>query len=435
MGKGNISLKEACFFLEKINSSRTNLDTLPNLRNLLIKKSLFHTINKEKSLERYSIFKIFHNTRYLNETEFFAAIRNMPSEKIKDYDFSLAQRILPRLLVRLSKEKNNPIKFSQAVDIVRKNSFSENEIWKQNKHWLSDAALSLSELFGPAFDGYLNKTKPFLNLHDSVFFLTGIDYGNPKNKQLGVFLKNNIIYQDKNNVHHVRCANDLSTIIRAWGNLEVCGTEGFSRILNLSISNQYENIKDENFAKEAAYWNLPSQEYSGVENIYLMSQSVPSPFDTSKAWQSGDFVGRFLDRKDIRIGFFGNYTDCCQHFIGVGKLAAISSAKDDFAGLFVIEKEQRIVAGSFVWEAKENQSVIGVCFDSVEILKAYRERSEIFDIYRQVWCDFKKKYSKITLGMNPFHLLPTEEKLPIPQNIYSDAGVQYVLNEMQKQYS
>ena len=45
--KGNISLKEACFFLEKINSSRTNLDTLPNLRNLLIKNLYFIKLIKK----------------------------------------------------------------------------------------------------------------------------------------------------------------------------------------------------------------------------------------------------------------------------------------------------------------------------------------------------------------------------------------------------
>ena len=114
-------------------------------------------------------------------------------------------------------------------------------------------------------------------------------------------------------------------------------------------------------------------------------------------------------------------------------LVECPSVKDDFSALFVVEKEGRIVAGSLVWQAVEDQKVTGVCFDSVEGLSAYKKRPEIFDIYRQVCCFFKKQYENITFGKNPFTSIKAERTLPIPSGIYTDAKVQFLLDEMQNQ--
>ena len=96
-----------------------------------------------------------------------------------------------------------------------------------------------------------------------------------------------------------------------------------------------------------------------------------------------------------------------------------------------MEKEGRIIAGSFVWLAKKGKNVLGVCFDSVEALTAYKERPELFSIYKQVVLDLNKIYPTITFGMNNFSLNRADRKLPIPLNVYSDARVQFVLNENQ----
>ena len=159
---------------------------------------------------------------------------------------------------------------------------------------------------------------------------------------------------------------------------------------------------------------------------------VPDAFDIRTFWSCGEYVGRFLSRSDVRVGFFGHYVGCCQHFTGTGNTAAISCIKDKDSQLFVIEKKGRIIAGSFVWRTNtDNQK--GVCFDSVEVLKSYEKRPEIRSIYQEVCDSLSKDYQKITFGKTPFDSLRRVSALPIPEGVYTDARAQFVLGANQKQ--
>jgi len=353
----------------------------------------------------------------------------MSVSKITDYDFSLAQRILPRLLVCFS-----GMHYNEAVDTIRGKKFYVHTSYLENGHWLAERALAFAELFGVKFDAYLNKVSPYLKLFEAGSFIKDIDYGNPKNKELGKFLMNNVVYQKSNNVYDVHDLTELEKICRAWKNIPLDGIRAkkYRKVLSLCDAYFYREINNVPFSREAMYWKMLEKDYVEAEKIYIEAQKSPEPFDTKKIWKVGKYEGRFLPRSDVRVGFFGHYTGCCQHFTGTGSTAAISCMKDASSQLFVVEKDGRIVAGSFVWKTDANDCK-GICFDSVEVLSSYEKRKEILSIYKSVCDSLSKDYQKITIGKNPFDLSERVEPLPIPKDVYTDAHAQFVFCDSQRQ--
>ena len=180
-----------------------------------------------------------------------------------------------------------------------------------------------------------------------------------------------------------RPLEELSIIAQNWKSIENQMRDlnkditklNYTKILDICKSAKYKNSRNLSFAAEAATHGVPEKKYHQCEDIYLAGLKVPEPFDSKKTFKEGKYVGRFLPRDDARTLFFGAYTDCCQHFDGAGGACAISTVKDPFSQLFVIEDTERknkIVAGSWVWENTEG-NYREVCFDNIEIKEPSRE--------------------------------------------------------------
>ena len=195
-----------------------------------------------------------------------------------------------------------------------------------------------------------------------------------------------------------------------------------------------------NFATEAAKWGVDERRYKDFEDIYAAGLNVPEPFDSSKRFEFGDYCGRFLPRDDIRTGFFGGHTNCCQHFNGAGKACAISTVKDPYSQLFVIESKEtgRIVAGSWVWENTEGTHR-DVCFDNIEAIGDYARHPILNHIYNMAgkYLTEEENCRYVTIGMGYQDAETSKYKpvkpIPLPTqygNQYSDAkGTQVLLAE------
>lgn len=424
------SVRDVMMLLEKIyKKTDPNYDFFAE-KMTLDKVNFFHHCFLKDVPREYVFARMLYHTRYLNAAEFSVAYKSMGVSKMLEYDFSLAQRILPRLLSYLSK-----IPYQEAVDVIRRNKILDaHNFYSENERWLSEAALTLAEVFGVKYDTYLKRVLPFMNLCDATSFIKNIEYGNPKNKSLGEFLQNNVVYQKTDRYHSVHDLTELEKICHSWKNIPLKDIKAnrYRKILSLSEIYCYKKIKNVPFSREAVYWRMPEKDYIPAESIFLEGQNVPEPFDTKTTWKCGEFVGHFLPRSDVRVGFFGHYVGCCQHFTGTGSTAAISCIKDENSQLFVIERNGRIIAGSFVWQADVNDHK-GVCFDSVEVLKSYEKRKEVQSVYQKACNSLAKDYQKITFGKTPFNEVERVRALPIPDGVYTDARVQFVINENQKQ--
>ena len=243
---------------------------------------------------------------------------------------------------------------------------------------------------------------------------------------------------------------ELSVVVSAWSSLseETKKLKSFKAVVAEARSLGFVGANSKEFAEEAGKWGMNKDSYKKYESIYIKSQQVETPFSTEISFKKGDYVGRFLPRKDVRVGFFGYYTNCCQHWTGIGAKSAISSVQDPFSQLFVVEKEGEILAGSWVWEThnqpmplKEGQPdkyFSGVCFDNVEAKGLSQNQHVVtLEIYLEAanFLISTGKYTRVTLGTGLSDLelstLPPTSPLSLPSHYsgYTDASHQKLLAE------
>lgn len=243
---------------------------------------------------------------------------------------------------------------------------------------------------------------------------------------------------------------ELSVVVSAWSSLpeETKKLKSFKAVVAEARSLGFVGASSKEFAEEAGKWGMNKDSYKKYESIYIKSQQVETPFSTEISFKKGDYIGRFLPRKDVRVGFFGYYTNCCQHWTGIGAKCAISSVQDPFSQLFVVEKEGEILAGSWVWET-HNQPMrseegqldkyfSGVCFDNVEAKGLSQGQHAVtLEIYQEAasFLISTGKYSRVTVGTGLSDLelstLPTTSPLSLPSHYsgYTDASYQKLLAE------
>lgn len=329
-----------------------------------------------------------------------------------------------------------PASTTETVDLMRFRS--------ENNSWIEGSALGLSIIFGKAFPDYLRKTKDYVSTHDAAYWLP-TDLTSDKVESFRDFLHRHVIYDTRYGEKRMRDISELSVIAANWPSLEKEDEKkSYKDILALTRSKKYVGQKSGDFAEEAAKFGINQSEYHKFENIYLTSQKVPAPFNTDLVFKSGKLTGRFLPRSDVRVGFFGHYTGCCQHWKGVGKACAISSVKDPFSQLFAIEtKDGEIFAGSWVWEnivpsennKGEKANYKFAVFDNIESKKSYAVREEIHDIYAKVGEYLKtQNYRQVLIGtglsdvsLDRYELTNTPIPLPKGYSGYSDSKSQKVL--------
>lgn len=313
--------------------------------------------------------------------------------------------------------------------------------YQLSKDWLVPCAIRAVDIFGDGFGAYLKKTAPFLSPHDAVQFLPMNPMPPEKLKSLACFLQKNVLF-NSTGVLQVRPIKELSAICQGWNKLsEAEEKQSYQDVLSIVNSVQYKNVRYPLFAAEAARWSVPDTFYSPMEAVYEKGLSVPALFDVDKRFKVGSWSARFLPREDVRTIFFGKYTDCCQHFFGQGKACAIASVKEPDSQLFVVEREGKIVAGSWVWQntvQKGGQPFRAVCFDNIEALGELKFRKELMDLYHQA-ADYLAKEENVrlvTIGMGcqdgNLSGLPDIEAVPFPKSYgdtYTDATRQVLLLE------
>ena len=350
---------------------------------------------KNLTNEQEKYLRVLSKLKYLKESEISYFINNYGADKIEDYSFGPQQRCMNVLMAKLGEESGLP-----KEETVNYRKDIENKTYQDNADWLEPASFKGAEVFGCWFPGYIKKTTKYLSVHDSVYWLPE-NMGDDKNKSFVSFVERNLVYTDNNAEKKVRSLNEMEIIAKNWKYLKPEEEKGsFKDILGICLSRKYEDQEYTAFATEAAKAGVSEETYKDYEDIYKAGLKVPEPFDSSKEFRFVNYVGRFLPRDDARVGFFGNYTDCCQHFSGVGKSCAISTIKDPYSQLFVIEKDGKIVAGSWVWENKEGK-YRDVCFDNIEAIGNFAENPMINKIYEQagIYLTEEANCRKVTIGM------------------------------------
>ena len=388
----------------------------------------------EVTAEQKLLLQAAHVMRFSTKEEIKYLYNTQTVDKIAKMNLSAQQRCMNIMMSQLGKEQN--------LDTNEVKNFRENQDYQpyqDNADWLIPTSLKAAEIFGCYFPSYIKQTQGYLNTHDSVYWLPK-DMGKEKNQSFVSFVQRNLIYEADG---EKKCRNlaEMEIIAKNWQYLKPEEEKlKYKDILAICRSRKYRDQEYANFATEAAKWGVDESRYKDFEDIYAAGLNVPEPFDSSKRFEFGGYCGRFLPRDDVRTGFFGGHTNCCQHFNGVGKACAISTVKDPYSQLFVIESKEtgRIVAGSWVWENTEGTHR-DVCFDNIEAIGDYARHPILNHIYNMVgkYLTEEENCRYVTIGMGYQDAETSKYKpvkpIPLPTqygNQYSDAkGTQVLLAE------
>ncbi|CAN5684306.1 hypothetical protein BH10CYA1_BH10CYA1_03450 [soil metagenome] len=255
--------------------------------------------------------------------------------------------------------------------------------------WAPGAAAGLAQIFGPRWEKWLELQDSLgRDVHDASVWLTAGSHGDLR--ALRTFLFDNA----KEETAH------LQTVANRWAKLDKNERTGsFASILERAAAMKYDDVTDEAFATEASQWGVSAESYKDLEQRYIKSLDVPTPFPLSSSWSDGNLVGRFIPRDDPRGLFLGNHTNSCQHPGGAADSAAWFGQTHPQSGFFVVEDATgKIVTESWVWIADNG----GLVFDNIEgkgILDTGSDRrAAIKSIYAHAAKDLSAEYPIVTVG-------------------------------------
>ena len=433
-------------------------DNIP--ADLNIYKACMKHLPAEETIAKYpeieQDLRLAHKGRYATNEEMKYALEHFSKEKLTEsMIFSAQQRVMNVLVSTsaqesgISKEEASAFRKPDAPEAVK-------NYMTNNNDWLIPASFKGAAIFKEYFPAYIktiqnhNQKNPEnkLSVHDTVYWLPE-PMNSEANERFSLFIQKNIIYQNAEHKMVHRPLEELKIIAQNWKGLEnKLQNQGensdinklkYNDVLSICMSIRYQDQRNDLFAVEAAKHYTPEAEYHNCEDIYLAGLKVPEPFDSKKEFKEGKYIGRFLPRKDPRTIFFGDYTNCCQHYGGVGNSCAISTVKHPFSQLFVIEDDNgKIIAGSWTWENTEGK-YREVCFDNIESLGELSERPELNKIYEQVgkYLTEEQNCRRVTIGLGyqdaDVSGYEKTEAIALPKlygnDNYSDARSQVLLTE------
>lgn len=165
--------------------------------------------------------------------------------------------------------------------------------------------------------------------------------------------------------------------------------EGLKTSLDIIRSMNYENIENKELASECSHWGLTQEKFETVQRKFQKSikeltyQSIPK-ID----FLDGDYRCYVLSKEDPRGIFLGHYTGCCQHPLGQGAACAEYGQNSPDSGFFVIEKNGKILAQSWIWVNDDY-----LIFDNIE--GGYGDKAKLAELYRIASKKFKNSWRRI----------------------------------------
>jgi hypothetical protein len=232
--------------------------------------------------------------------------------------------------------------------------------------------------------------------------------------------------------HGRKAPGQLSSIADGWSEVRKAEAEDYKDALKIALRARFENVKNDDFAEEAARWNVLQKDYANMEERYLASLSVPSPFPLGQSWSSGNLTGRFIPRDDPRGLFLGEYSNCCQHPGGNAESSAWYGQENPRSGFFVIENaEHEIVAQSWAIATEDG----GMMFDNVEAKGIDKRQQAVADIYTEAAQSLLSQFHTVTMGtensdLNVSSFKPAGKKsltMPTDFSGYTDSKSQVLL--------
>lgn len=282
-------------------------------------------------------------------------------------------------------------------------------------------AIGLAFIFGPDWKKWLAQMQMRgVDAHDATFWL-------PQEPApgLGRFLRRRFL---KPATVDSEMVGQMNMIADNWNALPpAVKRDTTKRIIKYITTRRYENIRDEDFAEEAARWGVDVDEYEDMESRFLRATDKKAKTgDTipSADVVSGDLRLFKLEYDDPRGLFVGRHTACCQAPGLEGESCAWYGVESPDSVFYAVEDPTgAIIAQSWVWR---HQDVL--VYDNIEGpgIQASATRRQVFDMYREL----AKKLLNADPRLREVRIGSTRDRRT-PPGIYKmiDWGIESAKNE------
>lgn len=162
-----------------------------------------------------------------------------------------------------------------------------------------------------------------------------------------------------------KLTDEMSTILVSWPKLSEEDKKSSRRELIKKIKYLELDVMTSEIAEEVVkHSGIAPEHATRAELVYLSSQSIPEPIDTSLRWSHNGLTAKFLTRRDTRGMYLGKYTGCCQFPGGGGSTSAAVGQGFSNSGFLTIEdSNNNIIAQSWFWIDLTTYSLV---FDNIE---------------------------------------------------------------------
>jgi hypothetical protein len=221
------------------------------------------------------------------------------------------------------------------------------------------SAANIASLFGRDTEAAKRFVKENGNLHDAGQFVLPVSNNwNHKGwaalaSRYPVQIKNYLSVADEIELELGRVPNDIAEIRYVCSRMPNLVLLNYGVIMSLDEREDYENL-----------WSIEPKNFEGIP--------APGGLNGIKIDNLHLMQLRYNDRLQPLVGRLVN---CCQHLHGAAASCARQSWLEGDAAIWVVYKDGRIVAESFVWRSKDGKSIV---LDSVESLIKTKEITNIF---------------------------------------------------------
>lgn len=181
-------------------------------------------------------------------------------------------------------------------------------------------------------------------------------------------------------------------------------------------------------------YNLNEHDKQKVIELFNATCHLETEVPLAEGTNDG-YTWEMIPKSDIRGLIAGNATNCCQRIGGVGSTCVTYGATKKNSAFFIISKNNRIVAQSWVWMKKDQ-----LTFDNIETLGDVRDA--VVGCYKE-YAKFayglkRKDIQKITVGAGHSdvslskYFEKADDYVEVGGGVYSDASTQYLIKKPKK---
>lgn len=147
------------------------------------------------------------------------------------------------------------------------------------------------------------------------------------------------------------------------------------------------------------YMNGDISSLEELKSLYYIWGSRVSTTLPNIKGEIGEYQFEIIDTLTNKEALFAGYaTDCCMTANGVGEECLRSGYNNNNESFFIVKKNKKIIAHSWLWKGIDSKGEDFIVFDSIELLGEINKRITIIDCYKYIFKELLKNFKYIAVS-------------------------------------